>query len=75
MTVRQTICLFKFKRSSFQASSSELFNGPALQSQCAYYQNTIFVIQLLVAEYETDEIDVYMLCSVAGDLKMHEVVS
>jgi acetamidase/formamidase len=33
------------------------------------------MIQFLVAEYEMDRVAAYMLCSVAGDLKMHEVVS
>jgi acetamidase/formamidase len=33
------------------------------------------MIQFLVAEYQMDRVDAYMLCSVAGDLKMHEVVS
>ena len=33
------------------------------------------MIQFLVAEYEMDRVSAYMLCSVAGDLKMHEVVS
>ena len=33
------------------------------------------ITQFLVAEYEMDQVAAYMLCSVAGDLKMHEVVS
>jgi len=33
------------------------------------------MIQFLVAEYKMDRVAAYMLCSVAGDLKMHEVVS
>lgn len=33
------------------------------------------MIHFLVAEYEMDRVAAYMLCSVAGDLKMHEVVS
>ena len=33
------------------------------------------MIQFLVAEYGMDRVAAYMLCSVAGDLKMHEVVS
>ena len=33
------------------------------------------MIQFLVAEYQMDRVAAYMLCSVAGDLKMHEVVS
>jgi len=32
------------------------------------------MIQFLVAEYQMDRDAAYMLCSVAGDLKMHEVV-
>ncbi|KAH7925988.1 Acetamidase/Formamidase [Leucogyrophana mollusca] len=32
------------------------------------------MIEFLVTEYELDKVDAYMLCSVAGDLRMHEVV-
>lgn len=32
------------------------------------------MIQFLGAEYKMDRVAAYMLCSVAGDLKMHEVV-
>ena len=33
------------------------------------------MIAMLVAEHELTREEAYMLCSVAGDLKMHEVVS
>ena len=33
------------------------------------------MIGFLVAEYDLSKIEAYMLCSVAGDLRMHEVVS
>lgn len=33
------------------------------------------MIAMLVAEYGLNREEAYMLCSVAGDLKMHEVVS
>ena len=33
------------------------------------------MIEFLVAEYGLSKIEAYMLCSVAGDLRMHEVVS
>ncbi|KAF8797768.1 hypothetical protein BYT27DRAFT_7203952, partial [Phlegmacium glaucopus] len=32
------------------------------------------MINFLVAEYQMDRVAAYMLCSVAGDLKMHEVI-
>ena len=32
------------------------------------------MITYLVAEHGLDRVEAYMLCSVAGDLKMHEVV-
>ena len=32
------------------------------------------MIEFLVAEYDLSKIEAYMLCSVAGDLRMHEVV-
>jgi len=32
------------------------------------------MIEFLAAEYGLDKVEAYMLCSVAGDLKMHEVV-
>lgn len=32
------------------------------------------MIEFLVAEYGLDKVGAYMLCSVAGDLRMHEVV-
>ncbi|KAJ4465075.1 hypothetical protein J3R30DRAFT_3665559 [Lentinula aciculospora] len=32
------------------------------------------MIQYLVQEYDLDPVEAYMLCSVAGDLRMHEVV-
>lgn len=33
------------------------------------------MIDVLEAEFEMDRVSAYMLCSVAGDLRMHEVVS
>jgi acetamidase/formamidase len=33
------------------------------------------MIAYLVAEHGLERVEAYMLCSVAGDLKMHEVVS
>jgi acetamidase/formamidase len=33
------------------------------------------MIEFLCFEYNMDRVDAYMLCSVAGDLKLHEVVS
>ena len=32
------------------------------------------MVAYLVAEHGLDRVEAYMLCSVAGDLKMHEVV-
>ncbi|KII84938.1 hypothetical protein PLICRDRAFT_179256 [Plicaturopsis crispa FD-325 SS-3] len=32
------------------------------------------MIEVLVADYKLDRVEAYMLCSVAGDLRMHEVV-
>ena len=32
------------------------------------------MIEFLVAEYGLDKVGAYMLCSIAGDLRMHEVV-
>lgn len=32
------------------------------------------MIEFLRAEYDLDSVAAYMLCSVAGDLRMHEVV-
>ena len=32
------------------------------------------MIEFLVAEYGLSKIEAYMLCSIAGDLRMHEVV-
>lgn len=32
------------------------------------------MIDFLVADYGLDRVEAYMLCSVAGDLRMHEVV-
>lgn len=33
------------------------------------------MIEFLGAEFGLDRVDAYILCSVAGDLRMHEVVS
>ena len=32
------------------------------------------MIEFLVAEYGLNRVEAYMLCSVAGDVRMHEVV-
>jgi acetamidase/formamidase len=32
------------------------------------------MIEFLCAEYKLDRVDAYMLCSIAADLRLHEVV-
>jgi acetamidase/formamidase len=36
---------------------------------------TRHMIEFLHAEYKLEKVDAYILCSVCGDLRLHEVVS